>query len=112
MFQTKVEEKIKTRTLYSKTMWQNTTGPDSPETAILYGAEKMLSACRIPKARTQTQAHYVQYVSLTAARNILKLDITCKGNPLFHFHGNTAHFTLFTATSTPKTKMEVIVAFP
>jgi len=52
MFQTKVVDKIETRILYSKTMWQNTAGPDSPQTAMLYGAEKMRLACRISKART------------------------------------------------------------
>jgi hypothetical protein len=71
MFRTKVVVKIKTHILYSKTMWQNTAEPDSPQMAMSYGAEKVRFACRIPKARTQTQAHYISYISLTAVRYIL-----------------------------------------
>ena len=60
MFQTKIVVKIKTHVIlvYSKTMSQNMAGPDSPQMAMLYGAEKMRFACRIFKTRTQTRAHY------------------------------------------------------
>ena len=58
MFRTKVVVKIKTHVLYSKTMWQNTAEPDSPQMAMLHGAEKVRFACRIPKARTDTGSLY------------------------------------------------------
>jgi hypothetical protein len=41
-------------------MWQNKAGKDSPQMAMLYGAEKMRFACRIPKASTKTQVHYTR----------------------------------------------------
>jgi hypothetical protein len=45
-------------------MWKIMVQPDRPQMTILYGAENKQFACRITKARIQTQSHNVQYLLL------------------------------------------------
>jgi hypothetical protein len=95
MFQTKVVEKIKTHILYSKTTRQNTAGPDSPQMAMLYGAEKMRFACWIPKYTDTGSLYLIRIADSSKQYSVARHHVQRKPTVQFPWK----HWTLYTVDS-------------
>ena len=79
-------------------MWKNKVPPDRPQVTKHYGAENMGLACRLTKARYTHTLLMLIFIIVNGSTQYFVARQQCRGNTFLHFHGNTEHFLLLTAT--------------
>lgn len=79
-------------------MWKNTVLPDRPQVKKHYGAENMGFACRLTKARYTHTLLILILIIVNGSTKYFVARQKCRGSTFLHFHSNTEHLLLLTAT--------------